>query len=215
VGLRTIYFDEAVERSSREIPQVVLLGAGLDTRAARLATRGRRFFEVDTPASQALKLERLRRLEGYPVEAARYASCDFESEDFVSAMVATGFDPSVPALVVWEGVSYYLREAAVRATLERAATSLHPASRILFDFVGQKLIRGRASTSDQDTLELVRALGEPMLWGTNDVLPLLYATGFRRVRVDSFDELALRYTGSYDRARRFRFQHVAKASVLA
>ena len=72
LALRVAYLDRlvglAVDRLS--IRQVVILGAGYDTRAARLPRAGVRFFEVDHPATQAAKRERLAQLDGYPVDAA-------------------------------------------------------------------------------------------------------------------------------------------------
>ncbi|MGE5185099.1 MAG: class I SAM-dependent methyltransferase, partial [Acidobacteriota bacterium] len=80
LALRVAYFDRlvglAVDRLS--IRQIVILGAGYDTRAARLPRAGTTFFEVDHPATQAEKRGRLARLPGYPVEAARYVTCNFE-----------------------------------------------------------------------------------------------------------------------------------------
>src|SRR5438874_3938527 len=72
LALRVAFLDRlvglAVDRLS--IRQVVILGAGYDTRAARLPRAGVRFFEVDHPATQASKRERLAKLDGYPIEAA-------------------------------------------------------------------------------------------------------------------------------------------------
>jgi hypothetical protein len=68
---------------------------------------------------------------------------------------------------------------------------------------------------DQRTGDQLVGLGEPIRWGTNDVLPLLYEEGFRKVHVTSFDEAALNLTGTYDRARKWRFQWLVRASVAA
>ena len=59
---------------------------------------------------------------------------------------------------------------------------------------------------------LVEELGEPFRFGINDPLPLLVEAGFAQVRQTSFDEIALTLTGTYDRERLFRFQHVVEAS---
>src|SRR5688500_1937257 len=96
MAVRTAYLDAEVCHWSRHEPgvsQVVMLGAGLDTRAARLAHPGVRFFEVDQPASQADKLARIARAPGYPTSAATHVACDFERDDFVERLVAAGFDP--------------------------------------------------------------------------------------------------------------------------
>jgi hypothetical protein len=56
-------------------------------------------------------------------------------------------------------------------------------------------------------------MGEPIRFGIDDPLPLLYECGFRFVDVRSFDELALRYLGTYDRDRKMRFQSIVTTSV--
>ncbi len=216
LALRVAYLDRlvalAVDRLS--IRQVVILGAGYDTRAARIPRAGVRYFEVDHPATQAAKRERLAGLAGYPVDAATYVTCNFEREDPIERLAATGFDTAEPALVIWEGVVPYLTEAAVRATATRLAAGLDPRSLVAFDFVGKKLATGQSlSGADQQTRAYVGELGEPIQFGTDDVLPLLAACGFRWVRSLDFNELALELLGDYQRDRQFRFQHIALAAV--
>ena len=218
LALRVAYLDaQVVYWTAHGVNQVVILGAGFDTRAARLARTGVQFFEVDHPATQADKRARLARHVSYPIDAPRYVAVDFEAPargDFVDALVRAGFDLAQPALILWEGVVPYLTEAAVRATARRVAHDLHPSSILIFDFVGKRMVEGLAGRAqDRQTAEYVAALGEPIRFGTNDILPLLAAEGFRQVRVQSFDELALAATGTYDRAREFRFQSVCLCSA--
>jgi methyltransferase (TIGR00027 family) len=216
LALRVAYLDRlvglAVDRLS--IRQVVILGAGYDTRAARLPRAGVSFFEVDHPATQASKRERLGQVGGYPIDAARYVTCNFEREDPIDRLASTGFDTSEPALVIWEGVVPYLTEAAVRATATRLATGLDPRSLVAFDFVGKKLASGTGlDEKDALTVNYVGELGEPIRYGSDDILPLLYDCGFRWVRQHDFNELALEMLGDYKRERMFRFQHLALAAV--
>ncbi len=215
-AVRTAFIDARVTRAVGapwSMRQVVMLGAGFDTRAVRLAQPGVRFFEVDHPDSQAAKLERIGRLPGYALDAARFVSCDFEAQDFLDALAAGGFDAGAPALFVWEGVTPYLSEDAVRGTLRRLASAAHPESVVVFDHLRKKIVAGDvADEADKQSREFVGDLGEPLRWGTDDVLPVLYQEGFRRVRVTSFDEACLDLTGSYDRDRKFRFQSLAVAS---
>jgi methyltransferase (TIGR00027 family) len=218
LALRVAYLDRlvslAVDRCS--IRQVVILGAGYDTRAARLPRAGVTFFEVDHPATQASKRERLASLAGYPVDNARYVTCNFEREDPIDCLVATGFDRNEPALVIWEGVVMYLTEGAVRATASRLASGLDPRSLVAFDFVGKRFGDGhKLSEKDVQTRSYVGELGEPIQFGTDDILPLLYECGFRWVRSLDFNELALEMVGDYVRDRKFRFQHIALAAVRA
>jgi methyltransferase (TIGR00027 family) len=217
LALRTCVLDAQVRaRIEDGVRQVVILGAGLDTRAARLASSGVRFFEVDHPASQADKRARLARLADYPIDAAAYVACDFEQQDFLDVLVAAGFVPTAPSLFLWEGVTYYLPEAAVRATLSRIAKGAAPRSIVAFDYVRKRFVQGEMKDpKDHEARDRVAEMGEPLRFGTDDVLPLLHDVGFRRVRTASFDELCLNFTGTYERARKFRFQQLAIASVGA
>jgi methyltransferase (TIGR00027 family) len=211
-AVRTRYLDDHVTTYTSppfSYPSVVLLGAGLDARAARLRKDGVRFFEIDHPATQAEKRARLARLAGYPRDAATYVPCDFEKDDLGRVLGVVGRE--APALVLWEGVAPYLPEPAVRTTLAAIATALHPRSVLVFDH----LLKNQADPSkhrEGSAQGFVEQLGEPVRWGTNDPVPILYETGYRHVRSVSFDEACLTLTGTYDRARQFRFQRMVTAS---
>ena len=117
--------------------------------------------------------------------------------------------------MIWEGVVPYLTEAAVRATATRLASGLDPRSLVAFDFVGKKLAAGQGliGRGPRRPREYVGELGEPIRYGSDDILPLLYECGFRWVRSLDFNELALEMLGDYQRDRQFRFQHLALAAV--
>jgi methyltransferase (TIGR00027 family) len=213
IALRTAALDDEVRAAiARGVDQIVVLGAGYDSRAARLAHEGVRFFEIDHPATQRDKHERFA--PGYPADVARYVACDFESQDFLTLSIAAGFDVARPALFVWEGVVYYLHEAAVRATLRRISSGADPRAVVIFDTVGKKLVEGSLrDPKDVEARDAVAKMGEPLRYGIDDPIPLLSEEGFCWVRRVSFDELALERTGTYVRARKFRFQALVKASV--
>ena len=216
MALRTRYIDDCVVRAlDRGLRQVVILGAGLDTRAARLQRDGVRFFEVDQPASQRDKYERLSNFQGYPLDAATFVACDFERDDFVERLEAAGFERRRPACLVWEGVIYYLAEAAARSTLERIASELDRRSLLVFDYLNTKMARSspRLRPEDRAMKGIIEELGEPMQFGIDDPTPLMAESGYRFLRTVSFDELALEYTGTYARERFFRFQSIALASA--
>jgi methyltransferase (TIGR00027 family) len=217
IALRTSFLDQGVTQLlDLGTQQVVVLGAGFDARAARLGRPGVRFFEVDHPSTQAEKRKRAEAIPGYPVDAATYVACDFERDDFLERLGASGFVADQPAAIVWEGVVYYLNEPAVRATASRIARGCHPRTALMFDYVGKKLITG-ATRDQQDlaTRAMVAELGEPLKFGLDDYLPLLFEEGFRFVRHTSFDEVCLERTGTYERGRKFRFQHFCIAAGTA
>lgn len=216
LAIRTAWIDREV-RAFLDAPlaakQVVILGAGLDTRAERMRREGVRFFEVDHPDSQRDKLARLRALGDYPVDVASYVSCDFERERFLEKLAGAGYRATEPAIFVWEGVVLYLPEAAIRETVRTIASQCHPQSPVMFDYIGRAMGQGDVTAEDDVAVrKLLADLMEPVRFGTDDVLPLLYEEGMRSVRTRSFDELCLELTGEYDRARKFRFQRMGVTS---
>ncbi len=215
MALRVSWLDRlvgvAVDRVG--VRQVVILGAGYDTRAARLPYAGVRWFEVDHPDTQAAKRERLARIAGYPVDAATYAPCDFEREDPIDKLRGAGLSAREATLVIWEGVVPYLTEAAVRATATTLARGLDPRSLVAFDSVGKKIAAGEnLNEADQATRNFVGDLAEPVRFGSDHITPLLAECGYRWVRTIGFDDLALQYLGDYRRDRLFRFQRMVLCS---
>lgn len=216
MALRVAFLDRlvAITTDRLGVRQVVVLGAGYDTRPARLPYSGVRWFEVDHPDTQAAKREQLAALPGYPLDSAVYASCDFEHEDPIERLRAAGLSTREPTLVIWEGVVPYLTEAAVRATASRLAAGLDPRSLVSFDCLGKNMAAGvKLTDKDQATRQFVGDLAEPVRFGSDHVTPLLSDCGFRWVRSVTFDDLALQYLGDYQRDRLFRFQRMVTCSA--
>jgi methyltransferase (TIGR00027 family) len=116
--MRTALIDAAVESGVRAgARQLVVLGAGLDSRAHRLdALADVVVFEVDHPSTQAFKRRKAQKL-AQKARELRYAGCDFTSVTLEQALSSQGFDADAPTTWVWEGVTMYLQPAAVDATL--------------------------------------------------------------------------------------------------
>jgi methyltransferase (TIGR00027 family) len=108
---RTRLIDDALLAAPAK--QCVLLGAGYDTRAHRLALG--RVFEVDHPSTQAAKravTDRLGLSSG-----VTYVPVDFEHDDLAERLTGAGFEAGVPTTFVWEGVTNYLTLTAIDTTL--------------------------------------------------------------------------------------------------
>jgi methyltransferase (TIGR00027 family) len=126
--------DNAKRRIGQGVRQVVVLGAGLDTFAARLEpSEGLRVFEVDHPATQGEKRRRLSAA-GIPTPAHLvFAPCDFERENLAEKLAAAGFDEAAAATFLWLGVTPYLTREAFEATL-RFVAELKGGASIVFDY---------------------------------------------------------------------------------
>jgi methyltransferase (TIGR00027 family) len=113
----------AEDRLNSSFTQYVILGAGLDSFAWRRPDllRSVRVFEVDHPATQDWKRERVAALALPCTDRHVYAPLDFETATLRDALSAAGLDWSRPALYSWLGVTGYLAPGAIEATLEVVA----------------------------------------------------------------------------------------------
>lgn len=108
IAARTRFFDELVRSAiSTGVRQVVVCGAGYDDRALRFRTSGVRFFELDHPATQADKAERLRAT-GKDLAALTPAPVDFRTDDVAAVLDGCGHDAGRPSLFICEGLLVYL-----------------------------------------------------------------------------------------------------------
>src|SRR5690242_727255 len=89
------------------VEQVVLLGAGFDSTALRLDLSDATVYEVDAGPTQQAKRAAIERAGLTPRSRTRYVECDFERDSLAERLIAHGFDPHAPALVLWWGVSFF------------------------------------------------------------------------------------------------------------
>lgn len=117
LAARTSFFDRVVVDSlGRGMAQVVVGAAGYDGRALRYAKPGVRWFEVDHPATQQDKLNRLAEL-GIATAHIQFVAADFERGPFAPALVRAGLEVAEPTLFLLEGVAVYLRRDTLESVL--------------------------------------------------------------------------------------------------
>jgi methyltransferase (TIGR00027 family) len=142
VMMRTAFFDRTLEEVLPSVSQLVILGAGWDTRAYGLPEDWPgRVYEVDAPATQRAKRQALEAAE---IETAHvtFVAVDFERSSWLDALCAQGFNPDQPAYLLFEGVSMYLTDTVVDETLA-SYSMLHPGSVIAFDYLPEELVQAR------------------------------------------------------------------------
>jgi methyltransferase (TIGR00027 family) len=134
---------DAVRSGAR---QLVLLGAGLDSRGCRLDEAGKiAVFEVDHPATQRVKKERLHSFAGKLPTNIRYVAVDFERDALETKLIESGYNPAIQSVVVWEGVIDYLTESAVQSTLAVLGRLLAPSSLLIFTYTHKGALDGSKS----------------------------------------------------------------------
>jgi methyltransferase (TIGR00027 family) len=168
---RTKHID-AVLRAELEqgTKQVVILGAGYDSRAYRFHDDfpGARFFEVDYPATSARKLERVTVLFGCPPVYVSYVAADLTVDKLNIALLNSSYDRTRRTLFICEGVTMYLTAAAVDETLAGISRDAGRGSSIVFDYVFHSVLEGDKSLyGAAEAIRLVRKRGEPFLFGIN------------------------------------------------
>lgn len=169
---RTRHFDEALLNAVRAgASQVVILGAGYDSRAMRFAAElaGSRVFELDHPGTQARKKDLLARQGKTLPDNTTLIGIDFARQSLADALSAAGFAFDKPAVFLWEGVSYYLPARAVEAVLAFVAQCA-PGSSIVFDYAIASFVDGDTSTyGGKETARWLKRIGEPFLFGLEPV----------------------------------------------
>jgi methyltransferase (TIGR00027 family) len=138
IACRKRFIDDRLADALEQIDALVDLGAGLDTRACRLTLPS---FEVDQPVNIARKRDAIMRALGAVPASVHLVGVDFEHDDLVDALRSHGYDDRWHTFFIWEGVTQYLTEEAVRATLD-ALRPVAAGSRIAFTFVPKDFIDG-------------------------------------------------------------------------
>lgn len=164
--------------------QVVVLGAGFDTRALRLPELAdASVFEVDHPATQRHKRATLERIG--VTSPARYVTWDFETrplDELPDALAEAGHDPTRPTITIWEGVTMYLTEPAIDASLRAIAAWSAPGSQLAMTYFAKPRLH-RPSLATRLVQAAVARIGEPWRWSwqPDDLPPYLAERGWELV----------------------------------
>lgn len=166
---RTKFMDEALAQEvAAGARQVIMLGAGLDSRPYRMADQlaGAEIFEVDHPVTAAFKQERLKAVLGGAPEHVTYVQIDFNKQDLGEVLAGAGYDRTLRSVVIWSGVAPYLEPEGVSATLRWMAGQA-PGSVLVFDYCWQEYVDGELDhlPGAGNLRRRVEAQGEPLLWG--------------------------------------------------
>jgi methyltransferase (TIGR00027 family) len=190
----------------RNVGQLVVLGAGLDTFAYRNPFEGRlKVFEVDHPATQAWKRRRLEEAGIAIPDSLTYAPVDFERENLTERLAAAGLDPALRTFFTWLGVVPYLTGEAIASTLAQIAA--HPGgAEVVFDYGEPREALDPVIRAHHDErVARVAAMGEPFLsfFTPEDLHGRLHALGFPEIDDLDMPALVTRLTGlPSDGARR-------------
>lgn len=200
VNARTLHIDAQLAKAVAEgASQVVVLGAGYDSRAYRFHQAYPKlvFFEVDLPAMVRVKKLAVERLYGRLPRQVRYAPIDFNTQTLGGVLAAAGYDPRARSLFIIEGVVMYVNDPGNSATFDFIRRNSPSGTRVVYDYVLRRVVEG-----DYDGLygakrlaQGVASVGEPFVNGWTPEEAAAFAARHGLEVIDDLDdaELTRRY----------------------
>jgi methyltransferase (TIGR00027 family) len=215
---RTRFIDDVAEAALNSgIEQVVILGAGFDARAYRIAAMtGVTVFEVDHPSTSAAKRTIVETALASIPRHVRFVPIDFNSQPLSSEMEAAGYDRHRRTLFIWEGVTNYLTEDAVDATLRWCARA-GGGTKVVFTYIHRRVLETpEAFHGTRKLFTTLHAASERWTFGL-DPSRLSAFLAERGLRLDE-DVSASDYRGRYfgraaTRMQGYEFYRIAVAHV--
>ena len=166
---RTRFIDDGLEEALKDgIEQLVILGAGYDTRAFRFSGIKRKVmvFELDHPTTQKRKLKIIQRQMDGNTPNIQYIPIDFAKENLQDKLLAYGYNDQSKTLFIWEGVTYYISAPAVDRTFGFIKRHAPFKSSIVFDYFPPTVADGTTRLPEAQTLrEGLKRIGEEILFG--------------------------------------------------
>jgi methyltransferase (TIGR00027 family) len=219
IAARTRFAEDSLAAAIHQgARQLVVLGAGLDTYAFRSPFSDRlRIFEVDHPATQLWKRERLANAAIPIPPSLTFAPVDFERQTLPEGLAAAGFDPAQQTFFTWLGVVPYLSEDAIWSTLAFIA-SLPNGAHVVFDYSDPP---HTLSPATREYLERraahVEALGESWItyFEADTLRTKLLALGFAEVEDLGPPQIAARYIPNLTTPRPEKGGHILRAATIS
>ena len=205
---RTCCIDDRVIQSIDDgMTQLVIMGAGYDTRAHRIrqVKQKMRVFEIDHPDTQRVKIKRIDNLFNGGSDHVTYVPVDFGRQTIRERLAECGHDPSQKTLFIWEGVTMYLSPEAVDETLSFVAGQSAKGSGIIFNYCFQSVVDGTCTLFGAEKFrKYVMKKGEPLLFGieTGKTELFLKQRGFTHVIDAAGKDLAEMYFTGPNKGRR-------------
>jgi methyltransferase (TIGR00027 family) len=185
---RTRFIDDCLAAAiGAGIGQLVILGAGYDTRALRFATLRdtAAVFELDHPNTQRIKRDRIKTHVTADLSHVRFTPIDFSKEALDEKLFACGFCRRVTTLFIWEGVTYYLSERAVDRTLAFIRGHALPGSSVVFDYFSPAVADGTTRLAEARALrDGLAHIGEKIHFGIapDRIVGFMRDRGFNVIR---------------------------------
>ncbi|OPX58323.1 MAG: Leucine carboxyl methyltransferase [Methanobacterium sp. PtaB.Bin024] len=185
---RVRYFDDYLQNCIDEgIEQLVILGAGYDTRAYRIVGLKEKVkvFEVDYQGTQKVKTEKIKEIFGSLPHHVTFVDADVGSEKLFKNLLKHRYNQTQKTLFIMEGLVYYLPPENVETLLSSIVQNSGSGSKIIFDYFPQSMVDGTCELEVGNLIyERVKQSGEPLKFGIKDgtVEEFLKERGFSHIQ---------------------------------
>ena len=168
---RVRYFDDFVKKSVNEgLEQLVIFGAGFDTRAYRIkGLENIKVFEVDHHDTQGFKVQKIKEIFGSIPEHVVYIPVDFETQTLSERLFDNGYNQSMKTLFIMEGLVMYISPEGIAETLSFIAENSSKGSAVIFDYFPESVVDGTNKLEiAQDIRNFAIQQGEPLKFGIKE-----------------------------------------------
>lgn len=203
VIIRARYTEDALQAAvARGIDQYVIIGAGFDSFACRRPAYARNLdiFEVDHPATQTLKRQRLVACGVPESDLLHFIAADLSAEELQSALARSSFQPTQPTFFSWLGVTMYLARDANLATLRAIASCAPKGSELVFNYLDDAVFGSAYAGTDafRELKSTVSLAGEAFLSGFDPgaIGEQLQSVGLQLLEDLNGDQMVARYDGA-------------------
>ncbi len=166
---RSRYAEEMLENAIKMgVKQYVILGAGFDTFAFRKSELLKKIkvFEIDHPATQELKLKRIKELGWEISPLLKFVPVNFSKDDLKKELLDSGFDSNGLSFFSWLGVTYYLSREEIINMFKSISSIACKGSSLVFDYPDKDIFNSERTTSRvQAMVKMAEVAGEPMKTG--------------------------------------------------
>jgi methyltransferase (TIGR00027 family) len=182
---RTKYIDSVFKQAlAEQFDQILLFGAGFDTRALRFQTAAQqtRVFELDVPLTQQAKLQQYMKRDLSIPSNVVFIGINFDKESLPDKLDKAGFDKGRKSLFVLEGLLMYLEPESVRATFQTIREYAGTGSRVVFDYVRASVLRHEKTLyGEAGLMRTVSKAGEQWQFGIepDELASFVAAYGFQ------------------------------------
>lgn len=184
---RVRYFDDIVKESIGDgLQQLVILGAGYDTRSYRIEGLDEKVkvFEVDHPNTQNFKKEKIIEIFRSLPDHVTYVPIDFETQKLGQMLFENGYNESLKTLFIMEGLIMYIPPEAVDETLNFIVNKSGKDSQIIFDYYPESVVDGTTALAvGQNIRNFLIQMGEPLQFGIKEgtIGKFLSSYGFSKI----------------------------------